>query len=135
MKTWRPAGNSRFPCIPSDSHSCSLLSSISKLGQAFTQPAAPRAAPDLIPTWPLPVNTYVEGAVQCFPCPLCSSLQSNQIRMTQHFKRQHRVDSTFRDIDPSPYLDANSNWLVSSTFWCKQTGSGRRFQQCTPLNE
>ena len=51
--------------------------------------AVAEAGPTTNKKWPLPDNCHVEGATQCFPCPVCGSLQKSDAMMTQHFDRHH----------------------------------------------
>ena len=118
-------------------------------GSAFKQPCAPQMgeAPQQLSTgpreaaqpaaepvlsailyndkWPRPGNNYVEGATQCFQCPVCSSLQKSQNAMSQHISRRHEALTCTTE-----HFDDAGDWRVSSSFWCRQTGMNRAYERC-----
>jgi hypothetical protein len=69
--------------------------------------------------WPLPELPFVEGATQCFPCPVCSSLQKSEAMMTQHFDRHHDHLPRAQHFH---FYQNEWNWLVTRSCWCKPTG-------------
>ena len=69
--------------------------------------------------WPLPELPFVEGATQCFPCPVCSSLQRSEAMMTQHFDRHHDHLPRAQHFH---FYQNEWNWRVTRSCWCKPTG-------------
>jgi hypothetical protein len=72
--------------------------------------------------WPLPDLPFVEGATQCFPCPVCSSLQKSEKIMTQHFERNHKDLPRAQFLHQSALHPSEWPWRVTRSCWCKPTG-------------
>jgi hypothetical protein len=68
---------------------------------------------------PLPELPFVEGVTQCFPCPVCSSLQRSEAMMTQHFDRHHDHLPRAQHFQ---FYQNEWNWRVTRSCWCKPTG-------------